>query len=150
MIEDDDLLEDIMLFGIKSVLISKKNLIASLSVIKLFLKTKIKIYGDEVTDFYNKKIPKMVFYHTCLAVFWLDSALKKDDNYYLQVLLKECKYFEKKAVRHIIDKLGDFFLSIRLIKNKLECVKTFCKSIATYTYEIWQDGLTMSNSWKLF
>ena len=36
LIEDDNLLENIVLFGIKSVLISKKNLTASLSIIKCF------------------------------------------------------------------------------------------------------------------
>ena len=36
----------------------------------------------------------------------LDSALKKDGNYCTQVFLKECKYIEKKVVRHIIDDLG--------------------------------------------
>ena len=36
LIEDDDLLKNIILFGIKSVVISKKNLIASLSIIKNF------------------------------------------------------------------------------------------------------------------
>ena len=41
--------------------------------------------------------------HTCLAVISLDSALKKDGNYYPQVFLKKCKYIEKKVVRHIID-----------------------------------------------
>ena len=44
--------------------------------------------------------------HTCLAVINLDSALKKDDNYYLQVLLKKSKYIEKKVVRHIYDNLS--------------------------------------------
>ena len=34
--------------------------------------------------------------HTCFAVFSLDSALKKFENYYPQVFLKECKYIEKK------------------------------------------------------
>ena len=43
-----------------------------------------------------------------MAVVSLDSALKKDDNYYLQVLLKECKCNEKKVVRHINDNLSDF------------------------------------------
>ena len=33
----------------------KKNVIASLSKIKNFLKTKIKSYGDKVTDFMIKK-----------------------------------------------------------------------------------------------
>ena len=45
--------------------------------------------------------------YTCLAVISLDSALKKDENYYLQVFLKECKYIEKKVVRHIHDTLSD-------------------------------------------
>ena len=36
LIEDDYLLENIILFGIKSVLISKKDLIASRSIIKNF------------------------------------------------------------------------------------------------------------------
>ena len=36
LIEDDNLLENIVLFWIKSVLISKKNLTASLSIIKCF------------------------------------------------------------------------------------------------------------------
>ena len=49
--------------------------------------------------------------HTCLAVVGLDSALKKDDNYYLQVFLKECKYIEKKVIRHIHDNLSDFSYS---------------------------------------
>ena len=45
--------------------------------------------------------------YTCLAVISLDSALKKDENYYLQVFLKECKYIEKKVVCHIHDTLSD-------------------------------------------
>ena len=63
---------------------------------------------DEVTDFYDKKIPKVDSNHTCLAVISLDSALKKDENYYPQVFLKECKYIEKKVLRHINDNLSDF------------------------------------------
>ena len=31
--------------------------------------------------------------------------MKKDDNYYLQVFLKECKHIEKKVARHITDGL---------------------------------------------
>ena len=55
------------------------------------MKTKIKSHGDEITDFYDS----------------LDSFLKKDDNY-PQVSLKECKYIEKKLIRHINDNLCDF------------------------------------------
>ena len=58
--------------------------------------------------FLIKKIPKVDSNHTCLAVISLDSALKKDDNYYPQVVLKECKYIEKKVIRHINDNLTDF------------------------------------------
>ena len=50
------------------------------------MKTKIKSHGDEITDFYDS----------------LDSFLKKDDNY-PQMSQKECKYIEKKLIRHIND-----------------------------------------------
>ena len=53
---------------------------------KSILKTKIKPCGDEVIDFYDKEIHNAGSNHTCLAVISLDSALKKDENYYLQVL----------------------------------------------------------------
>ena len=69
------------------------------------MKTKIKSHGVEVTDFYDKKIPKVDCNHTCLALISLDSALKKDENSYLQVFLKECKYIEKRVVMHIINDL---------------------------------------------
>ena len=52
---------------------------------KNFLKTKLKSYGDNATDFYDKKIPNVNSNYICLAVISLDSALKKDENYYLQV-----------------------------------------------------------------
>ena len=54
------------------------------------------------------KILKVDSNHTCLAVISLDSALKKDHNYYRQVLLKQYKYNEKKLIRHINDNLSDF------------------------------------------
>ena len=75
------------------------------------MEIKIKSHGDEVTDFYEKKTPKVDSNHTCLAVITLDSALKKDDSYYLQVLLKECKYIEKKVIRHINNNLSNFSYS---------------------------------------
>ena len=49
--------------------------------------------------------------YTCLAVISLDYALKKNDNYYPQVFLKECKYIEKKVVRYIHGNLSDFSYS---------------------------------------
>ena len=46
--------------------------------------------------------------YTYLAVISMDSALKGDENYYPQVFLKECKYINKKVIRHIIEDLGSF------------------------------------------
>ena len=60
----------------------------NLSIIKSFLKTKMKSYGHEVIDFYGREMPKVDSNHTCLAVISLDSALNKDRNYYPQVFLK--------------------------------------------------------------
>ena len=74
------------------------------------MKTNIKSHGNEVTCFPYKKVKKVDFNHTCFAVITLDSALKKDEDY-PQVLLKECKYIEKKIVRHINDNLSDFSFS---------------------------------------
>ena len=62
---------------------------------KTFVKTKIKSYDDEVTYFYDEKILKVEFNHTFLAVTRLELALKKDENSYLEVFLKEYKYIEK-------------------------------------------------------
>ena len=75
------------------------------------MKTKIKSHGGEVTDFYDKTIPKLDCNHTSLAVISLVSALKKHDSYYPQMFLKECRYIEKKVVRHIHNSLSDFSYS---------------------------------------
>ena len=85
MIEDDDLLEKINTTWDKVSADFKKELDREPVYNKEFFKTKIKSHGDEVTDFYDKKIPKVDSSHTCIAVMSLDSALKKDDNYYPQV-----------------------------------------------------------------
>ena len=71
------------------------------------MKSKIKSRCDEVTDFYNKKNPKADSNHTCLTVTNLDSALKKDENYYPQLLLKDCKHIEKKLISHINEHIND-------------------------------------------
>ena len=46
--------------------------------------------------------------HICLAVISLDSALKNDESYYPQLLLKECKYIQKNVIRHFNDNLSGF------------------------------------------
>ena len=75
----------------------------SLSTIKKFWKPKIKYYGNEVTDCYDKEVPKVDSSYTCLAVISLDSDLKKDKNYCPQVFLKESEHIEKNVFRHIND-----------------------------------------------
>ena len=92
--------------GTNSALISKKNLIVS-----LFLKNKINPYIDEITYFYDEETPKVYSNHTCLIVISLNSTLRKDENYFLQVFLREIKYIEKKLIRHANDILNDFFSS---------------------------------------
>ena len=72
------------------------------------MKTKTKYHHDEVTDFYDEESLKIDFNYTCLVVITLHSALKKDENYYQQVFLKECKYIEKKVTWHINGNLSDF------------------------------------------
>ena len=48
--------------------------------------------------------------HNFLAVIILGSALKEDENYYHQVLLKEYRYIKKNLIRHVISNT-DFFSS---------------------------------------
>ena len=48
------------------------------------------------------------FLRWTLAAISLDSALKKDENYYLQVFLKECKYIDNKVIRHVTQDMEIF------------------------------------------
>ena len=66
-----------------------------------------------MTDFNDKGIVKVESNHTCSAVISLDSALMKDEHYYPQVFLKECKYIQKKVVRCIMSLISQ-------IKNRLK------------------------------
>ena len=120
-------MKDEKVFGRKSVLISKTEFDSEPVYNKEFLKTKIKSHDNEVKDFYDKKFLREA--HN-LAVINLDSALKKDDNYYLQVLLKECKYTEKKLIRHI-----NYSLSNSLMMNKLKLVGLVFQKIYSITYQ---------------
>ena len=86
LIEDDDLLEKYNTIWDKVSAHIKKGQRACQQ--NFFLKIKIKSHGDEVTDFYDKEIPKVDSNHTCLAVISLDSTLKKDENYYPQEFKK--------------------------------------------------------------
>ena len=77
LIADDDLLEKHNTIWGKVSADIKKEFDSEPVCNEQFLKTKIKSHGDEVTDFHDKKIPKVDSSHTCLAVISLDSALKK-------------------------------------------------------------------------
>ena len=70
-------------------------MIANTSTINIF-ENQNKVYSDETTNF-----------HTEIPEAGLDTILKKDENYYLQVFLEECTYTEKekKVIRCITDNL---------------------------------------------
>ena len=89
--EDDDLLKNYNTIWDKVSADIKKEF-DSEPVYHKFLKTKIKFYGDEATDFHDKEIPKEDSNLTCETVISLDSAINKDGNSYPQVFLKDCKY----------------------------------------------------------
>ena len=80
LIEDNDFLEKYNTIWDKVGADIKKEF-DNKPVYNKFLKTKIKFYGDEATDFHDKKIPKVDSNLTCLAVMSLDSALSKGGNY---------------------------------------------------------------------
>ena len=81
------------------------------------MKTKINSSGDKATDFHDREMPKAGSKHTCLAVLTIDSALKKDEDYYLQVFSEECKYIEKeKKLLDILLKTYGFLAT--LMKNR--------------------------------
>ena len=54
--------------------------------------------------------------HTCLAVISLDSALKKDKNYFSQMFLKESKYIEKRKLLAILLRTQKLLVAF-LVKN---------------------------------
>ena len=82
-----------------------------MNTVKNFTTTHLQLNETNVLEVVDKKIPKVDSNHTSLAVIGLDSAFKRDDNYYLDVFLNECKYIEKKVRRHIHDNLSDFSYS---------------------------------------
>ena len=76
MIEDDELLEKHNTNCDKVTIHINKELDSEHVYNKKRFETKIKSYGGEVTNFYNKGIPKVDSNHIFLAVINLDSALK--------------------------------------------------------------------------
>ena len=81
--------------------------------------------------FYDKESPKVDANHTSLALINLDSALEKDEHFYPQVFLKECKCNKKNVIRRIIDELQISSVLLRLMivlmQNKFKKLKTLEK-----------------------
>ena len=72
-----------------------------------YIKNKIKIYNERVyTNFQHNKIPKDNEYCACSSVILLDSIFADSDKeYYLQILLEECKYaIKNKTIVNTINK----------------------------------------------
>ena len=67
LIEDNDLLENHNTFRDKFSADKKREFDSELVYNKNYLKPKIKSAGDEVKNFYDKKIPKLDSNHTCLV-----------------------------------------------------------------------------------
>ena len=88
---------NIILFGTNSVTILITMYNNEHVCNRIFLKTKTKSDGDETTDFDDKRVTKVDSNYTRLAEISLDSILKTDENYFLQVFLKEWKYIFKKS-----------------------------------------------------
>ena len=82
----------------------------------------------KITNIYDRKIPKVYPYHTCLALISLDSILNKDGNYCPKVFRNiQYKYIEN-AIKHINDNLSGFLPMMILMKNIFyfnECMKNF-------------------------
>ena len=55
-----------------------------------------------------KKFQRWTLNHSCLSVISLNSALKDNENVYLQLFFEKCKYIEKIVVRYISDNLSKF------------------------------------------
>ena len=87
-VEDDELLKIYNGIWIDSAIVLKKILNVNPSEVKHFLKPK---KSNTVISLDNE-IPKVGSNYTCLEVILINLVLKKDENYYLQVFLKECKY----------------------------------------------------------
>ena len=109
LIENDDLFQKYNTVWNKISADIKKEFDSNPVYNKIFVKTRINVHGDEVTNFYDKNVAKMDSNNTCLAVISLNSTLNKDGNYYLHVFLKECKYIVKKVIRRFIDDLESSF-----------------------------------------
>ena len=73
-----------------------------------YIETKIKVYVKKVnTNFHGNKIPIESLECVCLSLILLDAVYRKNNKYFPQVFLEECKdvVTEKKIHNYIIDDL---------------------------------------------
>ena len=63
-----------------------------------YIKTKIKTFNDSIiTNFHNKKVPKVKIPCKCLSIIVLYSVIKTDNKkYYQQTFLEDCVYKQQK------------------------------------------------------
>ena len=62
------------------------------------LKTKVREYDGKIkTNLLDNGVPKENMYYTCIACISIDSVMRIDKKYYLQVYLEECQYKIKKV-----------------------------------------------------
>ena len=61
-----------------------------------YIKTKIKIYNDNIMANFHKKAPNEKIPCKCLSIITLDSVTEAYENYYPQTFLEECKYLQEK------------------------------------------------------
>ena len=85
LIEDDDLLEIYNDIWIKVNNSIKKVIDCGPIYNYKLLKTQIRSYSDEATDFHTRKIPEAGSDFIYWPVITFDSVLEKDEKYYLQV-----------------------------------------------------------------
>ena len=111
------------------------------------MKTKIKSHGDEFTDFHDKEISKVDSNHTCLAVISLDSALKRDEYYYPQVFLKECKYIKKKVIRYTTQDI-EIFIDSTLKRDENYYPQVFLKECKYISILLMTERFFLANQMK--
>ena len=65
---------------------------------KRYINSKIKFFnGDITTIFQGKGMPKQRVPHDCYSLIILDSIIRRNDKYFPQSILEECKYKIKKS-----------------------------------------------------
>ena len=88
LIKDDELLKECIDICNKVSNNIKKEFDSKSVCNKILLKTKVKSYGDQATDFYDKEMPKVDSNYICLAVILIGFVLKKYENYRPNIFLR--------------------------------------------------------------